>query len=145
MSLSAPIEQDKLNAAVGVVLSCWLNRQLAKCIRRAYHPITMNASEKPSPSETPPISAEAFIGIGITIAGLGVLCLLLGWAEHMRSVPTMGWLWLALGVVLLVLGGVAAAFPRARDRRRLPAASVPESGVAQDEDERAREPEEQLY
>jgi hypothetical protein len=127
------------------VLFCWLNRQLAKCFRRVYHPITMNASEKPSPSETPPISAEAFIGIGITIAGLGVLCLLLGWAQHMRKVPTMGWLWLALGVVLLVLGGVAAAFPRSRSRRRLHAPPVSGTGVAPDEDERAREPEEQLY
>ena len=103
----------------------------------------MNASEKPSPSETPTISAEAFLGIGITIAGLGVLCLLLGWAEHMRSVPTMGWTWLALGVVLLILGGVAVTFPRSRDRRRLRAASVPKSGAARDEPE--REPEEQLY
>lgn len=103
----------------------------------------MNASEKPSPSETPTISAEAFIGIGITVAFLGILCLLLGWAEHMRSVPAMGWIWLILGVVLLVLGGLAAAFPRSRDRRRLRAASVPESAAAQDEAE--RESEEQLY
>ncbi len=105
----------------------------------------MNASEKPSPSETPTISAEAVIGIGITVAGLGVLCLLLGWAEHMRSVPAMGWIWLTLGVVLLVVGGLAAAFPRSWDRRR--SARVPGSGVAQDESEKARErePEEQLY
>lgn len=102
----------------------------------------MNASEKPSPSETPAISAEAFIGIGITIAFLGILCLLLGWAQHMRSVPVMGWTWLVLGVVLLVLGGLAVAFPRTRDRRRLHAASVPESGA---KDEAEREPEEQLY
>lgn len=103
----------------------------------------MNASEKPSQSETPTISAEAFIGIGITIAFLGILCLLLGWAQHMRSVPVMGWTWLTLGVVLLVLGGLAVAFPRTRDRRRLRAASVPASGATKDEAE--REPEEQLY
>ncbi len=103
----------------------------------------MNASEKPSPSETPTISTEAFIGIGITIAGLGVLCLLLGWAEHMRSVPAMGWIWLALGAILLVVGGVVAAFPRSWNRPR--AARTPESGVAQVEAEREKEPEEQLY
>jgi len=103
----------------------------------------MNASEKPSPSETPTISAEAFIGIGITIAFLGILCLLLGWAQHMRSVPTMGWIWLAVGAVLFVLGGLAAAFPRTMERRGLRATSVPESGAAQDKAE--REPEEQLY
>jgi uncharacterized protein (DUF58 family) len=101
----------------------------------------MNASEKPSQSETPTISAEASVGIGITVAGLGVLCLLLGWAEHMRSVPAMGWIWLALGVLLLVLGGLAAAFPRSWDRRR--SARALEPGVAQVEAE--REPEEQLY
>jgi hypothetical protein len=105
----------------------------------------MNASEKPPQSETPTISAEAFIGIGITIAGLGVLCLLLGWAEHMRSVPTMGWTWLVSGVVLLVLGGFAVVFPRTRDRRRVHGAGVLESGVPQDKDDSAREPEEQLY
>jgi hypothetical protein len=105
----------------------------------------MNASEKPPQSETRAISAEAFIGIGITIAGLGILCLLLGWAEHMRSVPTMGWTWLVFGVVLLVLGGLAVVFPRSRDRRGVRAAGVVESGVPQDKDENAREPEEQLY
>ena len=105
----------------------------------------MNASEKPSPSETPTISAEAFIGIGITIAGLGVLCLLLGWAQHMRSVPAIGWIWLVLGVVLLVLGGLAVAFPRSRNRRRLRGDSAPESGAAEDEAKNVSEPEEQLY
>jgi putative exporter of polyketide antibiotics len=78
----------------------------------------MNASEKPSPPGTPPISSEAIVGIGITIAVLGVLCLLLGLAEYMRSVPAIAWIWLALGAVLFVLGGLTAAFAWSKDRRR---------------------------
>ncbi len=105
----------------------------------------MNALAKLRRFAIPTISSEALIGIGITVAGLGVLCLLLGWAELMRSVPAMAWIWLALGAVLLVLGGLIAAFPRSRDRRRLRAASVPESNAAQDDAGREREPEEQLY
>jgi hypothetical protein len=57
------------------------------------------------------ISSEALIGIGITVAWLGIMCLLLGWAEYMRSVPKTAWIWLALGVVLVFLGGLAALSP----------------------------------
>ena len=78
----------------------------------------MNDSEK-SPVTAPRfISAEAIIGIGITVAEFGVLCLLLGWAEHMRQVPAVAWMWLALGVVLVVVGGLAALFAWSKDRRR---------------------------
>ena len=50
------------------------------------------------------MSAEALIGLGITIAALGLLGLLLGWAQHMRSVPESAMLWLGLGGACVVLG-----------------------------------------
>ena len=89
------------------------------------------------------ISSEALVGIGITIAELGLLCLMLGLAEHLRSVPKIARIWLALGAVLVIGGGLTAALPRFRDRRRIRADRVLQSGVPQDEAQ--REPEEQLY
>jgi hypothetical protein len=101
----------------------------------------MNVAEKPRRFGT--ISPEAIVGIGITIAELGILCLLLGWAEHMRSVPTVAWIWLALGTALFVLGGLAAVSAGSKDRRRTRAerhssAAVPED-AAQSEPEEQRE------
>ncbi len=78
----------------------------------------MNDSEKSPVTAPRSISAEAIIGIGITVAELGILCLLLGWAEHMRKVPAVAWMWLALGVVLVVVGGLAALLAWSKDRRR---------------------------
>lgn len=89
------------------------------------------------------ISSEALIGIGITVAWLGILCLLLGWAEHMRSVPKMAWIWLALGVVLVVLGGFAALSAKSRDRRPIRAERVLPSGAPPEEPQ--SEPEEQRF
>ncbi|HEX7516715.1 MAG TPA: hypothetical protein VF345_05450 [Chthoniobacterales bacterium] len=80
--------------------------------------LTMNASEKPRQSGTAMISSEAIIGIGITIAELGLLCLMLALAEHLRSVPKIALVWLALGAVLMILGGFTAAFTWFKDRRR---------------------------
>jgi hypothetical protein len=77
----------------------------------------MNDSEKPPQNGIPMISPEAIIGIGITIAELGVLCLLLGWAEYMRSVPAIAWIWILVGIVLVVLGGLAAVFAWSKKRR----------------------------
>jgi len=59
------------------------------------------------------ISSEALIGLGITVAALGVLGLMLGWAEQMRGIssPT---LWFGAGVALLVLGAVCGVMARAR-------------------------------
>ena len=56
------------------------------------------------------------IGIGITIACLGLLGLLLGWAQHMRSAPSS--LWFTLGAVLAVAGILIIAVGGARKRRR---------------------------
>ena len=101
----------------------------------------MNSSEKPRGLAT--ISSEALVGIGITVAWLGIMCLLLGWAEYMRSVPKIAMIWLALGAVLFVLGGLVALSARSRDGRRIrPANSVPLSDappdVAQSEPEEQR-------
>ena len=98
----------------------------------------MNVAEKLRRFGT--ISSEAIIGIGITIAELGMLCLLLGWAEHMRSVPTVAWIWLTLGTALFVLGGLAAVSAGSKNRRRLRAdhvssAAVPEDAVPSEPEE----------
>jgi hypothetical protein len=93
----------------------------------------------------PTISSEALVGIGITIAGLGILCLLLGWAEHMRSLPALAWIWLALGGALLALGGIAAFFPRLQNRQQVRGDRSLPSDAPQAEAESADEPEEQRY
>jgi uncharacterized membrane protein HdeD (DUF308 family) len=78
----------------------------------------MNASKKSSRPGTPMISSEAMIAIGVTIAGLGVLSLMLGLAEHLRSVPEIASIWLTLGAVLMIVGSLIAAFAWSRKRRR---------------------------
>jgi len=90
----------------------------------------MNPAEKPRRFGT--ISSEAIVGIGITIAELGLLCLLLGWAEYMRSVPRFAWIWLALGAALFVLGGLAAVSAGSKNRRRLRTDRVSSSAVPED-------------
>lgn len=64
------------------------------------------------------ISTEAIIGIGTTVAALGLLCTLLGWAELMRSVPAVAGIWIALGVVMLVLGAITTGFAWSKRERR---------------------------
>jgi hypothetical protein len=105
----------------------------------------MNASEKPRRFAIPMISSEALLGIGITVAELGILCLLLGCAEYMRSVRRIALIWAALGIVLVIVGGLTAAVPRFRERRRLRTDRIPQSVVPPDGASRASEPEEQLY
>lgn len=105
----------------------------------------MNAAEKPRRFEMPKMSSEALVGIGITVAELGVLCLLLGWAEKMRSVPKIALIWFALGVLLVIVGGLTAVIPRFKVPRRLRGEGVSPTGVAQDEPKSVSEPEEQLY
>jgi hypothetical protein len=77
----------------------------------------MNAPKTSNRSETAGISSEALVGLGITIAALGLLGLLLGWAQHMRSVPDGAMLWLGIGAAMVVLGGIIAAAARARKSR----------------------------
>lgn len=102
----------------------------------------MNTDEKPRPARGPLLSPEAIVGIGITVAELGVLCLLLGWAEHMRSVPAIAWIWLVLGAALFVLGGLAALSARPKGGSRIRAERSSSSGVP--EDAAPSEPEERL-
>jgi len=75
----------------------------------------MNAPKPPS--ESAAMSAEALIGLGITIAALGFLGLLLGWAQQMRSVPESAMIWFGIGASCVVLGGIIAATARARKGR----------------------------
>ena len=91
------------------------------------------------------MSSEALVGTGITIAELGILCLLLGWAQYMRSVPKLAWTWLTLGVVLFVLGGIAALSPRFKGRRTSRPDRLSSSGAPPAEDQELAEPEEQRY
>lgn len=102
----------------------------------------MNIDENPRPSRGPLLSPEAIVGIGITVAELGILCLLLGWAEHMRAVPAVAWTWLVLGGVLFVLGGLAALSARPKNRGGIRAERSPASGAP--EDAAQSEPEERL-
>jgi hypothetical protein len=78
----------------------------------------MIASEKPRQPGTAMISSEALVGIGITIAEIGLLCLMLALAELLRSVPKIALVWLALGAVLMTVGGFTAAFAWSKHRRR---------------------------
>jgi len=100
------------------------NRYFAKSLTRKMlsfrlsSALTMNASEKPRQPGTQMISPEAMIGIGITVAALGLLCLMLALAEHLRSVPKIASAWLALGAVLMIAGGLTAAYACSRNHRR---------------------------
>jgi hypothetical protein len=105
----------------------------------------MNVSEKLRRLKIPAMSSEALVGTAITVAALGILCLLLGWAQHMRSMPTMAWPWLALGAVLFVLGGITAISPRFKDRRAIRPDRFPPAGEPPAEDQDLAEPEEQRY
>ena len=54
------------------------------------------------------MSAEAVIGTGMTVAMIGLLFVLLGWAQHMREVKAAAWVLLPLGAGLLILGMIMA-------------------------------------
>jgi hypothetical protein len=77
----------------------------------------MNAPKRLVKSESAAMSAEALVGLGVTIAALGLLGLLLGWAQYMRSVPESSMVWLGIGGGCVVLGGIIAAAARAKKGR----------------------------
>jgi hypothetical protein len=77
----------------------------------------MNAPKIPNRPETASISSEALIGLGITIAALGLLGLLLGLAQHMRSVPGGAMVLCGIGAGFVVVGIIIAAASRAAKRR----------------------------
>jgi hypothetical protein len=77
----------------------------------------MNAFKTSNRSETAAISSEALIGLGITIGALGVLGLLLGLAQQMRSVPDGARLWFVIGAGCVVAGGMIAAAARVKRGR----------------------------
>ena len=77
----------------------------------------MSAPKRRDKSEGAAMSAEAMVGLGITIAALGLLALLLGWAQRMRSVPESAMFWLGLGAGCVLLGVIIAAAARARKGR----------------------------
>jgi hypothetical protein len=62
------------------------------------------------------MSSEALIGLGITIGALGLLALMLGWAQHMRSVPQSAMLLGGIGAGGVILGVIIAAASRAKKR-----------------------------
>jgi hypothetical protein len=77
----------------------------------------MTTVEKPARRQLLAISSEALIGIGITVASLGLLGLLLGWAQKMREVSSWAAVWLAFGAVLTIVGLLIVAVGGARRRR----------------------------
>ena len=89
-----------LHSAQGFLVSSRVKKVLNKTVHR----------------EAGAISAEALVGLGITIGALGLLCLLLGWAEKMRAVEKISVLWLSVGAVMVVLGGIMAVMARRRPR-----------------------------
>jgi hypothetical protein len=98
----------------------------ADCIPRSasyYLGRVKNVLNKAGHPESGAISAEALVGLGITIGALGILCLLLGWAEQMRAVQKISALWLTVGAVMVVLGGIMVVIARSRalrENRRSP-------------------------
>lgn len=78
----------------------------------------MSPSEKPAQRQLLAMSPEAMIGLGVTVACLGLLGLLLGWAQQMRAVASWAAVWFALGAVLAIAGILIVAVGGVRKRRR---------------------------
>jgi uncharacterized membrane protein YedE/YeeE len=76
----------------------------------------MSALKVSNRSESAAMSSEALIGLGITVGALGLLALMLGWAQHMRSVPQSALLLFGVGAGGVILGVIIAAAARAKKR-----------------------------
>ena len=74
----------------------------------------MTTSEKPNRPPLLRMSSEAMIGLGITIGALGLLGLLLGWAQQMRELPHWASVWFVLGALLAIIGILIAILGKAR-------------------------------
>jgi len=77
----------------------------------------MNTHEEPPRSRNAIMSPEAIIGLGVTVAWLGLLCVMLGWAEALRHVSAVARIWLPLGAVLMIGGGIGAFVGHSRKGR----------------------------
>jgi membrane-bound ClpP family serine protease len=66
---------------------------------------------------TTPDSSKAFVGGGVSAAALGVLFLLLGFAQSMRGQSSAAVILLSIGAVLVVVGFVVAGMAKSRKRR----------------------------
>jgi hypothetical protein len=80
----------------------------------------MKAPKPSNKPETAAISSEALVGLGITLGALGLLGMLLGWAQRMRGVPDSGdsaMLWLGVGGTMVVLGVIIASASRLKKTR----------------------------
>lgn len=78
----------------------------------------MNGPERTPATRTSSFSAEGLIGTGVTLAALGVLFLLLGWAQQMRLVKDAAAILYVIGAILTVLGGIVCMMGAARRRTR---------------------------
>jgi hypothetical protein len=78
----------------------------------------MITPEKPAKRQLLAMSSEAMIGTGITVASIGLLGLLLGWAQQMRAVPSWASVWFTLGAILAISGLLIVVVGGARRRRR---------------------------
>ena len=77
----------------------------------------MESSDPIPPQKTRrSFSSEAVIGAGVTVAALGVLLLLLGWAQAMRQVPSASLILLVIGAICVALGVVVTLLAPKRKR-----------------------------
>ena len=77
----------------------------------------MNTPDDPTTRESTSDSSEGIIGTGVTIGSIGILFLLLGWAQAMREVPSAAMILCIIGAVLVVAGIVVAMSGKSKKSR----------------------------